>query len=254
MYLVVLAQYRANMAVWSLASILQIIVYMSVWIAVADARGGSTSGYTANTFAGYFLVLLIVRDMTMTWIPYDLPGQVRKGDLAPKLIRPFHPVLMTVADMFAFRVQSVLTVVPIAAVMFLVFDARIAGSVGAVLAAIALIPLASVTRALVDTLFASTSLWLVRIDGIRNLYYMLLLLLGGQFAPLALFPAWLQNGARALPFYWTLGYPTELAIGTAPLSEAWIGALVLTGWALVTFAVLQPVWRAGIRAHEAVGS
>lgn len=249
-----LAQYRVNLAIWAIASVLQVVVYMAVWRAVADASGGAVGGYDAAGFAGYFLVLLVVRELTMTWMPWDFPEYVRSGKLSPMLLRPLHPLLTIAARMLAGRLRSMAVAAPIGAVLFVLFDARVDPSVGAVLVALLVLPLAATTRFLVDSLVALTSMWLVRIDGIRGIYYLALLLLGGQFAPLDVLPGWLQSIAYALPFYWTLGYPTELLVGRAEVGDAWIALLVLAGWTTAGYALLQPIWRAGTRAYEAVGS
>lgn len=252
--LIVSSQYRANMAMWSVASILQIVVYLSVWQAVANS-GGAAGGYTAAQFAGYFLVLLFVREMTMTWMPYEVSGYVRSGKLSPMLLRPLHPLAYIASGMVAFRIQSTMVTIPIAVMLFVAFDAQVDTSPAALLVGLLLVlPLASCTRFLADTLLAITALWLTRIDGIRGIYYLLLLLLGGQFAPLSVLPGALEATAKALPFYWTLGYPTELLVGRATLADAWIGMAVLAAWSTVLLFALQVVWRRGIRAYEAVGS
>lgn len=252
--LLIAAQYRANMVMWSLASILQVVVYLAVWQAVAAASGGSAGGYSAAEFAGYFLVLLVVRDITYTWIPYELSGYVRSGKMSGLLLRPLHPIAYIGTSIFAFRVQSMLTVVPIAALLFMMFDAAVDLRAEAVVVALLVIPLAMATRFLADSLLSLASMWLTRIDGIRGMYYLLLLLLGGQFAPVDVLPAWLRTIALAMPFYWTLGYPTELLVGRAPMSDAWLGIAVLAAWTIGLYAVLQPAWRASTRAYEAVGS
>lgn len=252
--LAVAVQYRANMAIWSIASVLQVVVYLSVWRAVAEASGGAVNGYDASDFAGYFLVLLVVRELTMTWMPWEFASYVRKGSLSPLLLRPLHPVVAVGAGMIAYRVQLMLFAVPIAGVLLFAFDARIEPSWTAVAVALVVVPLSSATRFLADTMVALTSMWLVRIDGIRGIYYLTVLLLGGQFAPLGVLPGWLQSIAYALPFYWTLGYPTELLVGRADVADAWIAVAVLGAWTIGLFALLQPTWRAGTRAYEAVGS
>jgi ABC-2 type transport system permease protein len=251
--LLVQTQYRANMAIWTIASVLQIVVYLSVWSAVADATG-STGGYTASTFAGYFLVLLLVREFTYSWVPYMLADDVRSGRLSTRLMKPLHPIAQLCGDMVSHRIYSVTLLVPIAAILAVTFDASIDARPWAIAVAAIVLPLAALVRLLVDSLFALTSMWLVRIDGIRNMYYLLLLLLGGQFAPIDVLPQWLQPVALALPFYWTLGYPTELLVGRASIDDAWIGIAVLAAWAVGTLAVLQPAWRASTRAYEAVGT
>ncbi len=252
--LLVAAQYRANMLIWSLASILQVVVSLAVWQAVANSGGGSTGGYTAAEFAGYFLVLIVVRDLTYTWMPSEFSGYVRSGKLSGLLLRPLHPLAYIGAGLVAFRIQSIVMVIPIAALLFVVFDAQVDASAGALAAAIVIIPLAATARFLCDSLLALTSMWLTRIDGIRGMYYLVLLLLGGQFAPVDVLPDALRTVALALPFYWTLGYPTELLVGRASLSDAWIAVAVLSAWSIGLYAILQPAWRAGTRAYEAVGT
>ena len=251
--MLVQTQYRANMVIWSMASILQIVIYLSVWGAVARA-GGVTGGFTASEFAGYFLVLLLVREFTYSWIPYMLADDVRSGKLSTLLMRPLHPIVQHVGDMLAHRIQSVTLLVPIAVVLIIAFDATVDLRPASAAFALLVLPLAAIVRLLVDSLFALTSMWLVRIDGVRNMYYLLLLLLGGQFAPIDVLPDTLRYVAMALPFYWTLGFPTELLIGRASSSEAWIGIAVLSAWSVAAMLVLQPAWRAGTRAYEAVGS
>jgi ABC-2 type transport system permease protein len=246
------AQYRANMAVWSVASVLQIVVYMSVWRAVAVAKGGSAGGYSANEFAGYFLILIIVRELTATWMPYEFSSAVRSGRLSPLLLRPLHPIISIGSGIVAYRMQSMLMVVPAAVILFVAFDAQVHTSAAAVLVGLVVLPLATTSRFLLDTLLALTSLWLVRVDGVRGIYYMLLVLLGGQFAPLDVLPHALRTIARALPFYWTLGYPTELLAGRAPVADAWLGAAVLLAWICVLFVAVRVTWRRGAVAYEAV--
>jgi len=248
------AQYRASFAIWALSSTLQAVVAMAVWRAVADANGGTTGGYDAGSFAAYFLVVLLLRELTFTGIVYHVPHRVETGKLSIYLLRPMHPLLQTFGASIANTVQAFLIIVPISITLMFVFGATFTSTPAAVAVAVALLPLAIFTRACADSLIAITSFWFIRISGIRGIYFMCTLLLGGQFAPLEVLPDWLATLARALPFYWSLGFPVELAIGTAPLREAATAIAVLTTWAIVLFVVLQPAWRAGTRQFESVGT
>jgi ABC-2 type transport system permease protein len=141
----------------------------------------------------------------------------------------------------------------VALALSLAFGAEVATTPGAAAALLVVVPLAFWTKLLVDAIVACSAMWLVRIDGIRSIYAMVMLLLGGQFAPLSAMPDAVATIARLLPFYWTVGFPTELAIGRVDPSQALFGAAVLAGWSILLYLVLQPVWRAGTRAYEAVG-
>ncbi len=252
--LVVASQYRINLAVWLVVSVLQSVVYMSVWQAVAVANGGSTGGYTPAQFAGYFLVVLVVQRLVAgISIVGEFSGYVRRGTLSIHLLRPLHPYAYVFGGMLAFNVQYLLTLPPIFAALYLVFDPEMHASAGTSAAALALLPLAMLTKVMCDTLVASSAMWLTRIDGIRGIYGLTILLLGGHLAPLPLLPELMQTIAKALPFYWMLGFPTELVIGRAPLADTWIAIAMLGAWSIALYILLQPVWRAGTRAYEAVG-
>ncbi|MCW2921661.1 MAG: hypothetical protein JWL76_1535 [Thermoleophilia bacterium] len=252
---IVASQCRVNLAVWLVVSVLQSIVYLSVWQAVAIANGGSTGGYTPAEFAGYFLVVLVVQRLVAgISIVGEFSGYVRRGTLSTHLLRPLHPFAYVFGGMLAFNVQYLLTLPPIFAALFLVFDPQMHVQATSLAAALVLLPLAMLTKVMCDTMVACTSLWLTRIDGLRGMYGLTILLLGGHLAPLPLLPDAMQTIARALPFYWMLGFPTELVIGRAQLADAWIAVAVLGAWSIALYILLQPTWRAGTRAYEAVGT
>jgi ABC-2 type transport system permease protein len=248
-----LTQYRANVAIWSITGMLQVVVYLSVWRAVAEASGGSTGGYTAAQFAGYFCMALVVREATFSYVAWFLAGNVQDGGIAKLLARPQHPVAYFLADMTAFRMASLLVVLPSAAALFVAFDAEVDTSLPAVLVAIALLPAASTLRMLLDALIGLTSVKLIRINGILAAYYTVVLFFSGQFAPIEVLPEWMQDVALALPFWWILGYPTELLTGRADVGDAWIAVLVLGAWLAVAFGALRVLWPRAMRAAETVG-
>jgi ABC-2 type transport system permease protein len=101
---------------------------------------------------------------------------------------------------------------------------------------------------------ACSSFALVRIDGIRGLYYLTMLLMGGQFVPVDVLPGALADLARILPFYWLLGFPVEVLAGRITgVDIAW-GMLVLAAWAGGAFVVLRGAWAIGVRRYGAVGA
>ncbi|MCZ4495935.1 MAG: hypothetical protein JWM25_518 [Thermoleophilia bacterium] len=246
--------YRANAVIWFVASLLQIVVALSVWRAVAAANGGSAGGLDGREFAGYFLVLMVVQDLTHTQLPYTLPWQVRTGALSSRLLRPVHPLFYYRCGEFGFTAQRMLLLIPAAAMLFFVYDARLDLTLGGAGIGLIALLMAMVVRTLLEALVGMTALWLVRIDGFHGLYMVVMLFLGGQFAPLSVLPEPMQVAAKALPFWWTMGYPTELLAGTSDLSTAWVGLFVLLAWSVVLLTAVRHVWRRGTTALEAVGS
>lgn len=255
MNLLIAAQYRVNLVVWLFVSVLQAVVYLSVWQAIATSNGGSTEGFTPAQFAGYYLVMLIMVQLVgSVSIVGEFSGFVRRGTLSLHLVRPLHPIAYVLGSMFAFKLQFLAALPPVFAALWIVFETDVNLRGTALLAMLALLPLGLAARITCDALVACSAMWLTRIDGLRSIYGLLTLLLSGHLVPLDLMPAPMQSIATGLPFYWMLGFPTELLIGRAPLTDTWVAIAVLGAWSSVLYLLLQPVWRAGTRAYEAVGT
>jgi len=247
-------QYRANIILWGGVRLLQAVISIAVWRAVARADGGSTGGFTPEEFAGYFLCVLLVLELTHTWVAVRLPREVRTGELSPRLLRPVHPLLDFFGRMGAYNLLLTLGLLPSITAIGLLFDADVAWTPGTILLSLVVVPCAAVTRFLVDSLVGVWAFWLTRVDAIRSLYTYGSLLLAGQFAPLELLPDPMQAIARALPFYWTLGFPVELLTGRLTSQEIVTGLAMLGGWSLVLLLVLRVAWSRGVRAYGAVGA
>lgn len=252
-FMLMWAQYRANVAIWAFTGMLQVIVYMSVWRAVAEASGGSTAGYTAAEFAGYFCALIVVREATFSFVAWHLASHVQEGTIGTLLARPQHPGVYLIGEMTSFRTASLLLVVPISALLFLAYDAVVHTTAGAVLVAIALLPLGSMVRVLADLLLGLSAVKLIRINGLYAGYYTVVLFFSGQFAPIDVLPEWMQSASRLLPFYWVLGFPTELFVGRADIGDAPLALAVLLGWFVVLLLALRRAWPVAMRASETVG-
>ncbi|MCW2925946.1 MAG: hypothetical protein JWM98_3350, partial [Thermoleophilia bacterium] len=247
-------QYRANLLLWGAVRLLQSVVTIAVWRAVAAQGAGTTAGYTAGQFAGYFLCVLVAVELTYTWVAGRLPREIQTGELSPRLLRPVHPLLEWFGRMGAYNVLLTLGLLPSVVVLWAVFDAQVDWSPATALGAALVLPLSATTRFLADCLVGVCAFWLTRVDAIRSLYTYASLLLAGQFAPLALLPDSMRTVARVLPFYWTLGFPVELLTGRLTLHEALVGTCVLAAWCAALFALLTVAWRRGVRQYGAVGA
>src|SRR5512135_497608 len=85
-------QYRANLMMYLLYWLVSPIVYLAVWVAIANANG-TVKGLTANDFITYYLTLLIVDQLTSEITIHILAYKIQDGTLSGELLRPVHPIL-----------------------------------------------------------------------------------------------------------------------------------------------------------------
>jgi ABC-2 type transport system permease protein len=122
----------------------------------------------------------------------------------------------------------------------------------AVLAFVPAVALAFVLRFLVEWTLAQAAFWTTRVSSLNQLYFVAMLFLSGQVAPLTLFPPAVQTVAALLPFRWMISFPVELLLGNLTPQQTAIGFAAQAAWIALALILLRLVWRAGVRVYSAV--
>ena len=231
------------------------IIYLAVWTSIARSQG-SINGLTANDFVTYYLTLLIVDQVTSNITIHIFAYKIQDGTLASELIRPIHPVLTNVlVNNIAFKVLIMLGFLPVWGILYLLFrpDFSSVTWTGIALAIPALI-MGFFIAFLLTAAITCLAFWTTRVYSIHEFYFAMFLLFSGQFVPLKLMPAFIQNLARFLPFQFSLYYPIQLILGRLTQQEIMEGYVVAGVWLIASIAIFQWAWREGVKRFSAVGA
>jgi ABC-2 type transport system permease protein len=246
--------YRGALLIWLLGLVVQPVVYLVVWRTVAASRGGSVGGFSAADFAAYFVAIMVVNQLTFTWHFFEMEWRVRNGFFSPLLLRPVHPVHSDVAENLTFKLLTSTVVIPVAIGLVVVFDAALSVTPASLLAFLPALLMAMALRFIVEWTLALAAFWVTRMAAINEAYYVAMLFLSGQVAPLAFFPAPVQVIAAILPFRWMVSFPVETLLGRLSALEIAGGYAVQALWIGVALLLLRTAWRAGVRRYSAVGA
>jgi ABC-2 type transport system permease protein len=249
-----MVQYRAALVIWMIEHVLEPLVYLIVWSTVAAGNGGDVGQYTPEEFAAYFIILMLVNHVTYTWIMYEYESRIREGTLSSALLRPIHPIHADLADNFSAKLVTLPFMLLIAGGLGLIFQPSLASPAWAMLLFFPALFLAFLVRGLLEWTLAQAAFWTTRVSAINQAYFILMLFLSGQLAPLSLYPSFVQTAADILPFRWMLGFPVELLLGRLTPSQAMIGLGAQGVWVILAVILLRFTWRAGIRTYSAVGA
>src|SRR3978361_1606521 len=63
-------QYRAAHYFYMIGMIAEPVVYLVGWPTIARSNGGSVGGYTPGTFAAYYIVWTLVRNINIVFTPF----------------------------------------------------------------------------------------------------------------------------------------------------------------------------------------
>lgn len=247
-------QYRAAMLIWLIGLVVHPVVYMVVWSTVAHSRGGQVGGFTGADFAAYYIVMMIVNHLTFTWIMFEFEFRVRTGAFSPLLLQPLHPIHRDIATNAAYKLLTLVVIVPITALLVWVFEPRFALQPWALLAFIPALIMAFFMRFLVEWSLALAAFWTTRVNALNQIYFAALLFLAGRMAPLELMPEWVQTLASVLPFRWMVAFPVELFLGRLTPDEALHGLAMQVAGLLLALGLIALVWGRGVKKYSAVGS
>jgi ABC-2 type transport system permease protein len=243
--------YRAEMLVWMLTTTMP-LVSLALWSAVAE--GAPVGSFAAKDFAAYFLVTLVVRQLTGSWVVWEINQEIRSGALTRRLLKPIHPLIAYSADN--------LGALPLRAALAL--PVGIAGALAAggdlLRGDARLIPVfllsligAWLINFFVMVLIGTLAFYMESSTAIFEIYLASFMVLSGYLVPLPLFPGWLVALSDALPFRYTVGFPVELAIGLLDPRRALIELGVQWGYAALSCALALAAWRRGVARFAAFG-
>jgi len=243
--------YRAEFLVWILTTTLPLVM-LALWTSVAAEA--PFRGFTSEDFVAYYLATLIVRNLTGTWVAWQMSEEIRGGQMSMRLLRPLHPFVAFAAGHLAAVPFRGLVVLPIAAVL-LVSSGGSALTREPLQLALLAPSLALAWLITFSILFAlgTLSFFVTKTMALLNLYFALYSLFSGYLLPLPLLPGWIAGVAEVAPFRFMLSVPVELmtrSLDRAQIAELMLGQL---GWAAAGLAGALWMWRRGLRHHEAVG-
>ena len=250
--LAMMFQYRASLVIWLISQVLDPLIYLIVWSTVSEASGGSVAGYTTGDFAAYFIVLMVVNHLTYTWIMWEYEYRVREGTLSAALLRPVHPIHADIADNLSSKAVSTPGILAAAVILSVIFHPTFRFVGWAVVAFVPAVALAFLLRFLVEWGLAQAAFWTTRVSALNQMFFVAMLFLSGQVAPLTLFPPAVQTVASLLPFRWMISFPVELVLGKLTPYAALTGFAAQAVWIAFSVVLVRLVWRAGVRVYSAV--
>jgi len=243
--------YRGEFLVWLLVTTMP-LVQLGLWSSVADEA--PFGDYTSDKFVAYYLCVMIVRNLTGTWVAWQISEEVRTGQMAMRLLRPLHPYLALAARHAAAIPFRSVVALPFAVILLVSSGASALTTAPMQLVAI----LPSILIAWLITFNMMFSLgaigfFITKTMALTNLYFALFTLLSGYLIPIDLMPSVIGDIARVLPMRFTLSVPVEImttAMSTQQLLELLAAQL---GWLVATLALALWVWSRGIKRFESVG-
>lgn len=250
----VMLQYRGEIVLWSMWGLINPLVLYLVFKAGAQANPNQQmAGMNIGEIAAYFFAIMVIGHITAAWDTHEMGFFVRTGRMSPLLLRPILPMWKSLASNLAYKVCTLAFVAP----MWLLYVVlirptfhpqlwHIAAGVVATLFAMALSYMMSYAVALI-------AFWATKLDAVGEIYFGLVMMLGGRFAPLEAIPLKIRWILEVLPFQYMAYFPAQLFMGrVATPRQALIGLASQIGWIIVSVMLFRILWSAAVKRYTAV--
>lgn len=243
--------YRAELLVWLLSTTMPLVMLA---LMQAVAREGPIGRFEGEDFTAYYLAALVVRLLTGAWVIWEVNFEIRQGTLAYRLLRPVHPLVAYAAENVGAMPLRLAAAIPIAALAtWLAGPEHVTRDP----LLVAVFPLSVLGAWLITFLaMAVIGAFAFYVHASGALFEVWLGLFGvfsGYLVPLELFPGWLADAARFLPFRYMLAFPVEMIVG---MTDREVALLELgVQWCFVVLLALtaRGLWRVGVRRFAAFG-
>jgi ABC-2 type transport system permease protein len=227
------------------------LIYLFVWMTAAGETG--VGGFSRGEFVAYYLVLIVVNQLTYAQTNWTVGDFIRYGNMNILLMRPISPIFDALAQEIAGKVVYMIFILPFVLVLGLVLRPEIHVTQDDALQFVLALALAWALRFFWGYWIALLAFWATQANALLAVQDSLIFLLAGQVAPTALLPGFLRQAAVVLPFRYMIGFPVEVLTGQLNAADIQTGFAFQTGWLVVTVILFALIWRAGVKQYSAVG-
>jgi ABC-2 type transport system permease protein len=243
-----LLQYRADVVMWSLFSIITPLLSLVIWQAALAAANPER----LVELRTYYLLAILVELMTRSWRGYYLVEQILNGSVIKYLLRPRILLLEFVANNLCTKAMQLLIPLPLF-ILALIFSpqwfspaiyqsSHLLLFTGSVILAAGLGFAFNISLGLL-------AFWIEEASELHSYSFLLRELTSGLLIPLYLMPEWARSLANALPFRYIISAPLEIILGQVDLAGALQLLLYQALWLIAFVFIMRTLWLRGLKTY-----
>lgn len=226
-----------------LSSLIYIVMWWFIWTAIFASSGtGVIEGFTLTAMITYMIVANCIGWFSDNMVEYWMEDDVKTGDIATLLIKPFkYPLYTFFLGLGRSLYNTVTAIIPVLLIGIAFFNMTMPVDAVIFFISAALGFLIEFLLAFIVGLWAfwtSGSIW-----GLRHAKNMTTVIFSGAWIPLAFFPAWLASIANFFPFKSSYSTPLLIYLGTLNGAEMLYAIAQQLFWVLSLSALSYFIWR-----------
>ncbi len=248
------AEYRINHLMSILVIALPLIFAVLLWNAVFYEIG-SIAGYTKVKIISYYILSVLIMDLTYVGVNYEIAEDIRCGKLSQYLIRP----LSYLGHSFAIKIGSNVPYFAISSIVICLYTVLALKTfyiqtnfINILLFIIALF-FAFILSFMFTFIISLFTFWFEEISAIQSLCDVVVYILSGALLPLRFFSLQIQNIFAFLPFKYLLNFPIEIYLGNICINRIFQGLIIQILWIVIFYTTYINIWKKGLKRYQSYG-
>ncbi|WP_237178998.1 ABC transporter permease [Paenibacillus sp. MMS18-CY102] len=226
--------------------VFKLIVIFYFWSAVYE-NTSAISDITLGQMITYSVMAIIINNYS-AGVGALLASQVRTGDVAIELMRPYDVIGKLVSIDLGQKVTTFFREsLPMLLVAYIFLGIGFPpNALYAVLFIVSTL-LAILLGSQIDLIIGVLAFYFKYTFGLRMMKGAILALFTGALIPISLFPDWLRFIADVLPFKYMVYVPVSVYMGTLSITDTIIAILIQLGWLVGIMAFIRVIWSVALR-------
>lgn len=246
--------YRASGLIWILMDLTTAITMPLVWSQASALNQGPIQGFAQGDFVLYYLCFLLLGSFITCHMMWEIGMEVKEGQFTTMLLRPINFLQYTFFRNLAWRVIRISLFFPFFLILMFSYQSLVGSSeLKFSWEFVLTFFLGHCVSFFFVTALAMTALFVEEAQSVFELYYVPAMFLSGQLFPIGVLPDWAGNLAKALPFYYTAGLPTEILIGRVSSAKAHEGIVIQVVYIVASIFAWRLLWKSGLKRYTGVG-
>jgi len=242
--------YRGQLFIWLISGVAPLFMMMIWW---EVSRDRVINGYTAKDFAGYFLGVYLIRQLTAVWVIFVLNDEIRRGTLSGRLLSPIPPFWFHVAEHVGQMVVRAPIVITVFCAGGLLFSIELQTLVNQLPLFVVSLIMAWIIIFHVYYCAGLLAFWMANSIALDAAVWSLYTVLGSTLIPVDLFPEATRSIVLLLPFSVALDFPVKVLFGKGSDIEYLQGFLLQVFWIVALIALRRKLWAQGLKRFSGAG-
>lgn len=244
--------YRGAALMWVVNGFIIPIILMGVWLTIRQANQLPMDDSQIIT---YYITSIFVVRLTQSWTGERLSYRIKDGAMSQYLVRPISYWVPGLSFDTGLRLIRIFSLLPFTFIFFFIFRSSIQLYItpaSVTLFAISL-TIGYFLNFFMQNIVGLTAFWLEHAYGANSMYQAFSALFNGSLIPALLMPPALLAIALYTPFWYVVGFPIEIIMGTLNSAQITQGFQVATIWIFVLGVLWRWEFNQGVRNYTSVG-